>query len=151
MKLFRKQIGAALGNTYYLLIRDKWAKKMGSLTLGLSRNKLTFLLAGFIIVSSSLIILIVCKGLRNEALQNLNAASIAKVINTTQKFKNKVLKPFPISKAEYKRIISFKNYMDSLREDTSGKRTYDSIRVFRPGLLDSLDFIENYYTSNVKE
>lgn len=151
MKLFKKQSGAALSSTYYLLIRDKWAKKMGSLTLGLSRNKLTFLLAGFVMISCSLILLILCKGFKVGSFQNTNSIAISKVSTTAIKFKSNVLKPFPISRQQYSKIIAFKSYMDSLRENPSGKRTYDSIELLRPGLLDSVAFIENYMKSNVKE
>lgn len=151
MKLFRKQSIDHLSNTHYLLIRDKWAKKMRSLTLGLSRNKLTFLLAGFVMISCSLILLIVCKGFKSDASDSINNLSISKVSTEAIKFKSNALQPFPISRQQYSTIIAFKSYMDSLRENASGKRTYNSIELLRPGLLDSVAIIENYIKSNVKE
>lgn len=46
---------------------------------------------------------------------------------------------------EYERIHRFRLYMDSLAESATGKKTYDSILLHRPGLMDSLHFIEEHY------
>lgn len=46
---------------------------------------------------------------------------------------------------EYERIHRFRLYMDSLAESTTGKKTYDSLLLHRPGLMDSLHFIEKHY------
>ena len=43
---------------------------------------------------------------------------------------------------ELNRIKSFRRYLDSLQQTQEGKAVYDSIARFRPGLLDSLAFIE---------
>ncbi|MGN6214467.1 hypothetical protein [Parafilimonas sp.] len=50
-----------------------------------------------------------------------------------------------LSEAEYTRIKRFRVYMDSLARSPSGKILYDSITNQRPGLMDSVRFIENYY------
>ncbi|ULT42924.1 hypothetical protein KRR40_05095 [Niabella defluvii] len=50
-----------------------------------------------------------------------------------------------VSEAEYSRIKNFRVYMDSLARSPSGKALYDSINNHRPGLMDSVRFIENYY------
>jgi hypothetical protein len=55
-----------------------------------------------------------------------------------------------ISKTEFERIIRFRKYMDSLGRSPTGKKVYDRIVQFRPGLLDSLTIIENYYYSHFK-
>ncbi len=52
-----------------------------------------------------------------------------------------------ISKDQYARIHSFKNYMDSLASDAVGKAIYDSIVANRPGLLDSIKLLEEVYHS----
>lgn len=46
---------------------------------------------------------------------------------------------------EYERIHRFKLYMDSLATSPSGKKVRDSILLHRPGLLDSVLFIEAHY------
>jgi len=53
----------------------------------------------------------------------------------------------PVSEAEYDRIMHFRKYMDSLATNTTGKEIHDSIITNRPGLMDSLEIVENYYQS----
>jgi hypothetical protein len=43
------------------------------------------------------------------------------------------------------KIRSFNQYMDSLKLSTTGKRVYDSIRLTRPGLMDSIRVLEQIY------
>ena len=52
-----------------------------------------------------------------------------------------------VSKNEFKKIKKFRAYIDSLATSNFGKRIYDSIRKYRPGLLDSLAALENIYKS----
>lgn len=56
-----------------------------------------------------------------------------------------------VTKAEYEKIQRFRLYMDSLARSPSGKKNYDSILKYRPGLMDSVLFIENIYQSQNKE
>ena len=51
----------------------------------------------------------------------------------------------PITDTGYNRIKNFRMYMDSLARSPSGKSVYDSIMMHRPGLMDSVRMIENYY------
>jgi len=51
---------------------------------------------------------------------------------------------------EVRHIQRFQSYLDSLRQTEQGKRTYDSIARFRPGLLDSLAFIQQFYHEQLK-
>lgn len=55
-----------------------------------------------------------------------------------------------ISKAEFEKVTRFRRYMDSLGRSPTGKKTHDSIVQYRPGLLDSLVILENYYYSHLK-
>ena len=50
-----------------------------------------------------------------------------------------------VSLAEYRRIVRFHRYMDSLKADSRGRVTYDSIVQKRPLLMDSIRQIEKYY------
>lgn len=56
-----------------------------------------------------------------------------------------------ISKPEYERIHRFIEYMDSLEHSATGKRLYDSIVTDHPKLMDSIQFIENMYQSQIKK
>ena len=55
-----------------------------------------------------------------------------------------------VSKAEFEKISRFRTYLDSLTRSPTGKKIHDSIAYNRPGLLDSLTVVENYYQSNFK-
>jgi hypothetical protein len=56
-----------------------------------------------------------------------------------------------VSKTDYQGIIRFRGYMDSLTRSPAGKVAYDSIILNRPGLLDSIRFIEEIYQSQTKK
>ena len=56
-----------------------------------------------------------------------------------------------ISKSEHEKIHRFKQYMDSLTRSSTGKVLYDSIITYRPGLMDSIQIIENIYQSQIKK
>ncbi|TXI87455.1 MAG: hypothetical protein E6Q36_07425 [Chryseobacterium sp.] len=55
-----------------------------------------------------------------------------------------------LSAQEYENIQSFKRYMDSLKNDKSGKASYDSIITERPGLMDSISLAESLYLKQLK-
>src|SRR5687767_12182579 len=48
------------------------------------------------------------------------------------------------------RINSFKKYMDSLSKSSQARLVYDSILKARPGLMDSIQIIEEIYYSQSK-
>ncbi len=51
---------------------------------------------------------------------------------------------------EYERLRSFQLYMDSLSGSPSGKKIYDSILQLRPGLMDSVSFVQEHSTPSVE-
>jgi|GEM_PF-621133 len=51
---------------------------------------------------------------------------------------------------ELNRIRWFRHFLDSLQQSESGKLVYDSLARHRPGLLDSLAFIERAYQLQLK-
>ena len=55
-----------------------------------------------------------------------------------------------LTEKQYRNIQRFKKYMDSLQTTTAGKLKYDSIIKTRPGLIDSIVFIEQIYRQQVK-
>ncbi|WP_175556860.1 hypothetical protein [Flavobacterium johnsoniae] len=56
-----------------------------------------------------------------------------------------------LSKVEFEKIFRINSYLDSLKQSKEGQKLYDSIKNYRPGLLDSLVFVENYYKTNFKK
>jgi hypothetical protein len=58
--------------------------------------------------------------------------------------------PTTIAERQYKKVIAFQKYMDSLNGSVPGHRIYDSIVRCRPGLLDSAKLLEKLYHSQNK-
>lgn len=64
--------------------------------------------------------------------------------------KNKTAPPVALTGPEVSGIRRFRAYLDSLRRTSKGRVIYDSIARQRPGLLDSLAFIEQQYHKQLK-
>ena len=64
--------------------------------------------------------------------------------------RTEVLIQSQVSDRDIKRICRFKKYMDSLRGAQEGKIVYDSILKARPGLMDSIQAVEQIYYSQSK-
>jgi hypothetical protein len=56
-----------------------------------------------------------------------------------------------ITKSEYEKIHGFTKYMDSLKLSVTGKGLYDGIISERPRLMDSVQYIEKLYQSQIKK
>jgi len=50
-----------------------------------------------------------------------------------------------VPSSQYNRVAAFHKYMDSLAGSVSGRKLYDSIIRYRPGLLDSAKLLEKLY------
>lgn len=135
----------------WLFIQDKWAQMMSEVTSRLSRRMLVCLLGLFVLLSASFFVRIVSKSFTNETSNIIKTISISKPVNVFGKSAAFIDKPNSISSEKFKRITAFRMYLDSLGRSPSGIRIYDSINRFRPGLLDSLVYVENFYKSNLKE
>ncbi|HNP25093.1 MAG TPA: hypothetical protein PKL37_23655 [Panacibacter sp.] len=55
-----------------------------------------------------------------------------------------------VTEKDYQSIASFRHYMDSLNKILNGKYQYDSILQARPGLMDSVQVLEQLYLSQQK-
>lgn len=67
-------------NRYYLLVQSKWVNKMNSLTAGLSRRGLIYLLFLFVILAGAISIYIMYRGLNSHSVATFQVSSTAKVI-----------------------------------------------------------------------
>lgn len=56
-----------------------------------------------------------------------------------------------ITKKEYDRVMQFENYMLALKNDSVGRKQFDSIIKSRPHLLDSIALFEKMYLSQNKK
>ncbi|QGK73545.1 hypothetical protein [Flavobacterium sp. SLB02] len=148
---FKKRINSKGTNRYYELLKQKWAREMSRITSGLSREKLIVFLLVFTGLSSAISLVILYRGLVSGTSSVISMDRISERIQPHERVIKIERKSFFISPAEYKSITGARQYLDSLKASAEGKTSYDNIMHRRPGLLDSLIFIENYYKSNVKE
>ncbi|CAA9197273.1 hypothetical protein FLA105534_01551 [Flavobacterium bizetiae] len=148
---FKKRINTKGTNRYYELVKQWWAREMNRITSGLSREKLIAFLLVFTGFSSAISLSILYRGLVSGTSPVVSMERISVQVHLHERRIKRASKSFFISPREYKSITGARQYLDSLKGSAEGKKTYDSIILGRPGFLDSLFFIENYYKSNVKE
>ncbi len=118
-------------------------------TKGLSKNFKWFFLGLFVLLSGGYSFYVLKSSFSNDV-----ARSPFKVTAIQKPFflKQKAMESPPfydcISKEEFARIHQFKQYMDSLKQNESGRIKYDLIVASRPGLMDSILWIEKIHTSH---
>ncbi|CAD0004851.1 hypothetical protein [Flavobacterium chungangense] len=133
-----------------LRLQYKCANWLERKTAHFTRLNWILILLCFTVFTSSCSIYLIVRSFSANKTGNIRVIPITKPTNAVS------LKDKPpelnevISKKEFEKITSFRNYMDSLGRSPTGKKTYDSIVSDRPGLLDSLTIIENYYYSHLK-
>jgi hypothetical protein len=135
----------------YLFVQSKWVQWMTKQTANLSPRNLLIVWGTFIAFSAGYSICLIAKSLSGKAPNVITVIPIAKPINALSTAVEPIQKSSSVSKTELEKIIRFRAYVDSLSRSPTGKRVLDSITDKRPGLLDSLAIIENYYQSHFKK
>lgn len=146
----RKTKEIRISPKYYLLLQDKWSKKMSALTSNLSKQSLVFFLVLFIIITGSISVYSVYNGFSLKDQEGIKSRINYNHLIVTKPIFNKTTEPV-LPKIEFENITRFIFYLDSLKQSKEGKKIYDSINKCRPGLLDSVTLIENYYKTNLKK
>lgn len=132
-----------------LRLQYKCAHWLERKTAHLSRKNCIVILFCFTAFTCGCSIYVIVHSFSQSATSTITITPITKP--AAVEAKDEILKRnLPISKTEFEKIIRFRKYMDSLGRSPTGKKVYDSIVQFRPGLLDSLTIIENYYYSHFK-
>jgi hypothetical protein len=134
-----------------LRLQTGWALWMGRRTQHLSRNTLLLLLLTFTALVGSYSIYLIGQSFSGNQANAFSVTSIKKPGHVLQTGDAASQPDMIVSKAYYQGIIRFSGYMDSLTRSLAGKATYDSIILNRPGLLDSIRFIEEIYQSQTKK
>jgi hypothetical protein len=115
-------------------------KKINPLPLAKKR----WLLFGFALLLAFYSVLLLLAPFRTK--QKDVAIKVEPIQFPKQRLREEHLRPGVfISGETYKRIHSFKLYLDSLAKDAAGRRLYDSIVARHPGITDSLQQVEDYY------
>ena len=135
----------------YCYVQSKWAEWMTKQTAKLSSKQQRFVFGFFIACAGCYSIYLISMSFLATDSNRLIITSITKSVNTFQTGNLAPNTNSRVSKIQFDKVIRFRAYIDSLTISSTGKRVMDSITVKRPGLLDSLAGIENYYQSNFKK
>ena len=134
-----------------LRMQTGWAQWMGRRTQYLSRKSLLLLLLTFTALSGGYSIYLIGQSFSNRQANAFSVTAIKKPGLVTKSGDAKLQKEMIISETDYQRIIRFRGYMDSLARSPAGKAVHDSILLSRPGLPDSIRYIEEIYQSQTKK
>lgn len=128
----------------YLWIQERWANWMIRRTKNFSHRTWVTLLILFVLSMSTYSIYVVANAITRRSRNAISITSIKKPDHVTETGEAPI-EGAEISESEHNRIKKFRLYMDSLVRSPSGKIRYDSITSQRPGLMDSVRFMENYF------
>ena len=131
-------------------LQERWATFMQKQTERLSGNGKLIVLSLFCLVAGSLSIYLIATSLMGYPAVSIKISSIKAPLYSARSVDHDTKSSIIITREEYQRIEHFRHYMDSLATSSSGKPIYDSILKQRPGLMDSVAFIENIYQSQTK-
>jgi hypothetical protein len=130
--------------------QSRWAVWMQRKTEKLSERGKVMMLLIFVLLTGSYSIYLIGKSFENQTTL-LSITPIKSPKHFSQSGDEALRTNSIISKMEYEKINQFKQYMDSLSHSSTGKVLYDSIVAYRPGLMDSIQIIENMYQSQIKK
>lgn len=131
-------------DTAYKQLEGGWANWMMKRTENFSRRTWIVLLVLFVLSFGSYSAYVGVSAFTNKRSNPITITPIKKPAHVTETGDANI-EASEVSEVEYSRIKKFRMYMDSLARSPSGKILYDSITSHRPGLMDSVRFIENYY------
>jgi hypothetical protein len=131
-------------NTRIKYRQSKWAGYLQQKSSGFTPRKWKILLGGFCLVFASSSTYVIVHALQGKSGFTKPAEiSIPKHVDETGSLEKerKELETGP----EYRAIERFLQHMDSLKATLAGRRQYDSFMHARPGLMDSIRFIEKIH------
>ncbi|MBN9349269.1 MAG: hypothetical protein J0H55_01170 [Chitinophagaceae bacterium] len=134
----------------YKHLQTGWAKWMVKRTQKFSRRTWIMLLILFVLSTSAYSIYLAVSAITEKDGILITVTPIKKPRYTTETGETDK-EAAEVSEAQYRRIKRFRVYMDSLARSPSGKILYDSINSHRPGLMDSLQLIEQLYQRKIKK
>jgi hypothetical protein len=128
----------------------KWAAWLGNKTDKLPQSVKLYSLVVFCFLFGGGSVYLIVHAIGNKT-QKLFIEKMSFPAYVIEKDSTAYLKQVPLlTEKEYQNIQRFKHYMDSLQRTPAGKATYDSIIKARPGLMDSIAFIEHLYHEQLK-
>jgi len=134
-----------------LRLQYKCANWLERKTAHLTRLNWIVILLCFTVFTSGCSIYLIVNSFSVNKTRNITVTPITKPTNLVPTKENPPQLNTIISETEFEKITRFRKYMDSLGRSPTGKKMHDSIVLNRPGLLDSLTIVENYYYSHLKK
>jgi hypothetical protein len=113
-------------------------------------DKLAILIA-FVIITGGYCIHLTVRSIIENQRNSFSIIPIKTPSNLSKTGDDSKIESSIITKSEYEKIHGFKKYMDSLKLSATGKGLYDGIIAGRPRLMDSVQYIEKLYQSQIKK
>lgn len=133
-----------------LRLQCKCAQWLERKTAHLSRKSWIIILFCFTVFTGGCSIYLIVNSFSWNTTKSIAVTPITRPTNAVP-FKEKSIQlNVAINTTEFEKIVRFRRYMDSLGLSPTGKKLYDSILHYRPGLLDSITIVEHYYHSQFK-
>jgi len=133
-----------------LRLQYKCAHWLERKTAHLSRKNWIVILFCFTVFAGGCSIYLIVNSLSGNTTETMTVMPITKPTNTVRFEEIPIQLNATISKTEFEKMVRFRKYMDSLGRSPTGKKRHDSILKYRPGLLDSISIVEQYYHSQFK-
>ncbi len=134
-----------------LRLQYKFAHWLERKTALWSRKSWILILIIFTILTCGSIVYVVIKSFAQSEVNAIRIIPITKSTNSREIDSKTGPLKVSISSSEFEKTVRFRRYMDSLVHSPTGQRIKDSILQCRPGLLDSLTIVEEYYQSQFKK
>lgn len=134
-----------------LRLQYKCANWLERKTAHLTRLNWIVILLCFTVFTSGCSIYLIVNSFSVNKTRNITVTPITKPTNLVPTKEKPPQLNTIISETEFEKITRFRKYMNSLGRSPTGKKMHDSIVLNRPGLLDSLTIVENYYYSHLKK
>lgn len=131
--------------------QKKWAELMQRYTERLSRNGKLIMFFLFCLIGGSLSLYLIGSSTMPGSASSFTITHFKATPFAGKSGDENTKASIEVTKAEYEKIQRFRLYMDSLARSPSGNKVYDSILKHRPGLMDSVLFIENIYQPQPKK
>lgn len=128
----------------YRYMQGHWANWLARRTKGFSRRSWKMLLAVFVISVGLFCLCLTFNGFsgkRSHSFAISNIKTPKYVVGTEEAYLVNKIKP----EIELEHLRRFRKYMDSMSLSHSGRIVVDSLLRCRPGLLDSVRLMENYF------
>ncbi len=131
--------------------QEKWADLMQHYTERLPRKGKLIMFFLFCMVGGSLSLYLIAGSMMRGSGSPLTVTHFKAPPFACKSGDENIKADIIVTKIEYQKIQNFSLYMDSLARSPSGKKVYDSILIHRPGLMDSVLFIEKIFQSQNKK